>query len=102
MTAAARTLAVVALACIGALAVALLTQHAFDMQPCPWCVLQRLIFVAIALACGLGLAWRSAAGLRVGRYYRFFIAGNSELYRALWSATPANNRRQIRTGPAAS
>jgi disulfide bond formation protein DsbB len=29
---------------------ALLTQHAFDMLPCPWCVLQRLVFVAIALA----------------------------------------------------
>ena len=30
------------------------------MQPCPWCVLQRLIFVLIALVALLGLAWRGA------------------------------------------
>ncbi len=29
-----------------AVATALVSQHRFDMQPCPWCVLQRLIFVA--------------------------------------------------------
>jgi len=48
--------------CLAALAGALLTQHVFDMQPCAWCVLQRLIFVCIALAALLGLAWRTAAG----------------------------------------
>ena len=32
------------------------------MQPCPWCVLQRVIFIAIAIACGVGLIWRSAVG----------------------------------------
>ena len=35
------------LAAVGA---ALVSQHVFDMQPCPWCVLQRVIFVALALA----------------------------------------------------
>lgn len=45
-----------------AVAAALVTQHVYDMQPCPWCVLQRLIFVAIALAALLGLAWRSTLG----------------------------------------
>jgi protein dithiol:quinone oxidoreductase len=35
------------LAAVGA---ALVSQHVFDMQPCPWCVLQRLVFVAMALA----------------------------------------------------
>ena len=35
---------------LAGVAVALLTQHALDMQPCPWCVLQRVIFLAIALA----------------------------------------------------
>lgn len=33
----------------GAVATALVTQHVFEMLPCAWCVLQRLIFVAIAL-----------------------------------------------------
>jgi protein dithiol:quinone oxidoreductase len=36
----------------------------YDMQPCPWCVLQRLIFVVIGIAALLGLAWRSALGQR--------------------------------------
>ena len=47
-----------------ALAAALVSQHIFDMQPCPWCVLQRLIFVAIALAAAGGLAWQSSRGQR--------------------------------------
>ena len=55
----------IAAAAFGAVAVALLTQHAFDMQPCPWCVLQRLVFVAIGAVALLGLAWRSPFGRRV-------------------------------------
>ena len=51
----------VVLLSLGAVAVALWTQHALDMQPCPWCVLQRLIFVVIALAALPGLVWRRAA-----------------------------------------
>jgi protein dithiol:quinone oxidoreductase len=47
---------------LGAVAAALWTQHALGMEPCPWCVLQRLIFVAIALAALPGLLWRAAAG----------------------------------------
>ena len=50
---------------LGALAAALVSQHVFDMQPCPWCVLQRVIFVLIALAALLGLLWRNVRGLRV-------------------------------------
>ena len=43
---------------LGAVAVALWTQHALGMEPCPWCVLQRLIFVAIALVALPALVWR--------------------------------------------
>jgi disulfide bond formation protein DsbB len=50
---------------LGAVGAALVTQHVFDMQPCPWCVLQRLEFVAIGAVALLGLAWSSALGLRV-------------------------------------
>ncbi|MGB6102581.1 MAG: disulfide bond formation protein B [Pusillimonas sp.] len=60
----ARTLHLTALLCVAALTVALVSQHVFDMQPCAWCVLQRLIFAVIALVCWLGLlAGRIAAGL---------------------------------------
>jgi protein dithiol:quinone oxidoreductase len=42
--------------CLAAVAVALVSQHVYDKQPCPWCVLQRLIFVVIALVALIGLA----------------------------------------------
>ena len=48
----------IAVISLGAVAVALWTQHALGMEPCPWCVLQRLIFVAMALAALPGLVWR--------------------------------------------
>jgi len=47
---------------LAAVVAALVTQHVFEMQPCPWCVLQRLIFVAISLSALLGLAGQ---GLRL-------------------------------------
>ncbi len=55
-----------ALLSVAAVGAALVSQHVFGMEPCPWCVLQRVIFLAIALACLLGLALRNATGQRVG------------------------------------
>lgn len=46
----------IAALCIAAVGLALVSQHVFDMQPCPWCVLQRVIYLAIALLCLLGAA----------------------------------------------
>jgi protein dithiol:quinone oxidoreductase len=57
--------ALTAVVSFGAVAVALVSQHAFAMEPCPWCVLQRLVFVAIGVLALIGLAWRSATGARV-------------------------------------
>ena len=51
---------------LGAVGIALVTQHLMGMEPCPWCILQRLIFVTIALAALLGLLLgRMFAGLLV-------------------------------------
>ena len=51
---------------LGAVGAALATQHLMGMEPCPWCILQRLIFVTIALAALLGLLLgRMFAGLLV-------------------------------------
>ena len=69
-----RLLIGVALACLGAVVAALVSQHVFDMQPCPWCVLQRVIFLAIALACGLGLLWRNATGRLVSAGLALLLA----------------------------
>ena len=55
-----------ALVGIGAVGAALVTQHVFDMQPCAWCVLQRMIFLAIAAAALVGLLWRAPLGRRIG------------------------------------
>ena len=80
---AAKLFAGVGLACLGAVGAALLSQHAFGMQPCPWCVLQRVIFLAIAIACGLGLVWRSSAG-RVTAAGLGLLLGLSGIAAALW------------------
>lgn len=52
----------IALVSLAAVAVALVSQHVFDMPPCPWCVLQRVVFVAIAIACAIGLVIRNGLG----------------------------------------
>lgn len=41
--------------CLGGVAAALVSQYVFDMLPCPWCILQRVIFLVIALVALLAL-----------------------------------------------
>lgn len=52
-------LAAVPLVSFGAVGVALVSQHAFGMLPCPWCILQRVIFLVMGLLCLAALAVRS-------------------------------------------
>ena len=75
-------LAIAALS-FGAIGAALLTQHVFDMRPCAWCVLQRLVFVAIGLVALFGLAWRSMTGQRVIHLSLLLLCG-SGIAAALW------------------
>ena len=56
---------VMALACLAAVGAALVAQHALDMQPCPWCILQRVIFLAVAVLCLVAAAWASRGGRAV-------------------------------------
>ena len=49
---------------LAAVAAALVSQYAYDMQPCPWCVLQRLVFVAMALVALPGLLIHNASARR--------------------------------------
>jgi disulfide bond formation protein DsbB len=55
-------LAGTALLSLIAVGAALVSQHVYGMEPCPWCILQRVIFLAIALACLVGLFARRLAG----------------------------------------
>lgn len=36
------------------LALAITMQYGFGKQPCAWCVFQRLVFLAMAVVCGVG------------------------------------------------
>ncbi len=47
-----------------ALGAALVSQHRFDMQPCPWCVLQRLLFAVVAALALLEATTLTLAGGR--------------------------------------
>lgn len=57
--------AVMVLLPLGAVGAALVSQHVFDMQPCAWCVLQRVVFVAIAIVSLPALLLRGALPRRV-------------------------------------
>lgn len=58
--------AAAAAACFGSVVMALVAQHHFDMQPCPWCILQRLIFLLIGAVALLGAAVAGSADRRSG------------------------------------
>ncbi len=73
----------VAVLSLAAVAAALVSQHRFEMQPCPWCVLQRLILVLIAAVALLGLASRSVAGHRIAALLLLLFCG-AGIAAALW------------------
>lgn len=52
-------LALVALSSLAAVGAALVSQHVFEMKPCPWCIFQRVIYLAIAVVAGIGWLVRS-------------------------------------------
>jgi disulfide bond formation protein DsbB len=88
MSAAAR-LGVIALLSIVAVGVALVSQHVFDMQPCPWCVLQRAIFLAIAIVCLVGLVLRSGAARAIAATLALLLAiggGAAAIWQHFWAA----------------
>lgn len=70
-------------AVLAALGAALVSQHVYDIQPCPWCVLQRLIFIVIGLAALVGLLWRSVLGARLAALLMALLA-TCGVAAALW------------------
>lgn len=49
-----RLLLLLGLVCVAAVGGALVAQHVYGVKPCPWCILQRGIFILIAAVCLLG------------------------------------------------
>ena len=60
----ARALAGMAVASFAAVGVALVAQHQFGVKPCPWCVLQRGLFLLIGAFSLLGWLLRAQHSLR--------------------------------------
>ena len=86
-------LAGMAIASLLAVAGALYTQHVMGMLPCAWCVLQRLIFVAVAVAALLSLVVSlvlpGELGTRLGAGLALVLAGLG-MGAALWQHFVAN------------
>jgi protein dithiol:quinone oxidoreductase len=53
-----RSFTLVFVACVGIIGWALYLQHAEGLDPCPWCILQRLIYIAIGLVALVAALWR--------------------------------------------
>jgi len=68
---------------LAAVAAALVSQHRFGMLPCPWCVLQRLIFVVLAVVALPGLLVRHPLVRRVSAFEVLTLAA-AGLAAALW------------------
>jgi disulfide bond formation protein DsbB len=77
-----QVLAATGVLALGAVGLAALAQYAFDMQPCPWCVFQRLVYIVVgvlALLAALlsGTPRRAAIGLA-------FVGALGGVASALW------------------
>ena len=77
------------LLCFALVGAALVSQHVFDMQPCPWCILQRIIFLVLALLLLAGAFLPGRAVFIVGSVafalagivtalYQHFVAAKSQ------------------------
>ena len=90
---ASQRLLVMALASLAGVAAALVAQHAFDMQPCPWCILQRVIYLAIALVCVVAAVWPSR-GARIAlsglALILALLGGASAIYQHVAAAKQAS------------
>jgi len=66
-----------------AVCAALVSQHMFRMEPCPWCVLQRVIFLAVALAALPGLL-STLRPVRLGSTALVVVLAACGVAAALW------------------
>jgi protein dithiol:quinone oxidoreductase len=66
-----------------ALGIVLVSQHVFDVRPCPWCVLQRAEAALIVLVASLGFLSRARSALLVSAALVIALA-NLGVLSALW------------------
>lgn len=66
------TLLLIPLMCFSAIGIALFSQHVLGMQPCAWCILQRIIFIVLG---GFGIIFYFASGLtKIGAHLLSLIS----------------------------
>ncbi|MDB5958727.1 MAG: disulfide bond formation protein [Massilia sp.] len=73
----------IALVCVGLVAIALYLQHVTGLLPCPLCVIQRYLFLAIALCCAIG-AFGDKPKLGAGLGLAGALAGLAVVGKHLW------------------
>lgn len=79
----ARVLAGIAVAAFAGVGFALIAQHVFGVKPCPWCVMQRGIFLLIGAVALLGWLARGLRPLRLaslGLIVLLALAGLASAY----------------------
>ena len=75
-------LVVIGLVSLGAVGVAAIAQYAFNMQPCPWCVLQRFIYIVVGV---LALLAAAVPGIARRLFIGLALLGTlSGIASALW------------------
>ncbi len=84
-----QVLAAVGVLALGAVGLAALAQYAFDMQPCPWCVFQRLVYIVVGVLALLAamlsnMPRRAVIGLA-------FLSALGGIASALWQQLRAVN-----------
>ena len=87
-----QVLTLVGVLALGAVGLAALAQYRFDMQPCPWCVLQRLIYIVVGVLALLGaLLSNTARRIAVGLAFLGALWGiGTALYQQLHAVNEAS------------
>ena len=84
-----QVLVAVGLLSFAAVGLAAIAQYAFDMQPCPWCVLQRFIYIVVGV---LALVAAALPGLGRRLFIGLALLGSlSGVASALWQQLHAVN-----------
>ena len=80
----AQALAGMVLGSLAAVAVALAAQYGFGVKPCAWCVMQRGVFLLIAVVAALGWLFKSQRPLRRGALITLALLGLAGLAAAYY------------------
>ena len=84
-----QVLVAIGLISLAAVGLAAIAQYAFDMQPCPWCVLQRFIYIVVGV---LALVAAALPGLGRRLFIGLALLGSlCGLASALWQQLHAVN-----------